>query len=222
MFRLSILAGAGVAALLAAGAAQAADLPAYEPAPAVSVSTFSWTGAYIGVQAGYSWGDADFRALGAKLSTSPDGFVVGGYAGYNIQLDNSPVVFGIETDFNFADIDDKKSPFGFNAKTRTKWTGATRGRVGYAFDRFMVYAAGGVAYADRKVRVSGVDKDSKTALGWTVGGGLEYAATDNVAVRAEYRYSDFGKDNFRLAGVRVRGDYTEHRVMAGVAYKFGW
>lgn len=209
------LAGAASAALLTfATAAMAADLPAYEPAPAVAapVPSFSWTGAYVGVQAGYAWGDTNLGGV------KPKGYVVGGYAGYNFQLDNSPVVVGVETDFNYADIDDRSG----GAKSSSDWTGATRGRVGYAFDHFLVYGAGGVAYADREVRVAGVGKDSKTAIGWTAGGGLEYAATDNVLVRAEYRYTDLGSDKFKFGGATTKSDYTEHRVLAGVAYKFGW
>jgi outer membrane immunogenic protein len=211
----TFLAGAVSAAVLTlATGAYAADLPAYEPAPQVSapVPSFTWTGAYVGVQAGYSWGDTNLGRV------KPKGFVVGGYAGYNYQFDASPVVVGIETDFNFADIDDKAGI----GKATTDWNGATRARIGYAFDRFLVYGAGGVAYADREIKVAGFGKDSKTAVGWTVGGGLEYAATDNVVARAEYRYADYGKDKFSIAGASGKADYNEHRVMAGVAYKFGW
>ncbi|MBB3972353.1 outer membrane protein [Hansschlegelia beijingensis] len=214
MIRNIVLGAASVAALTFASAASAADLPAYEPAPAVAapVPSFSWTGPYIGIQGGYSWGDTNIGGI------KPKGFVVGGYAGYNYQFDNSPVVVGIETDFNYADIDDKSG----GVKAQTRWNGATRARLGYAFENFLVYGAGGIAYADRKVRVAGFGKDSKTAVGWTVGGGLEYAATDNVSVRADYRYADYGKDSFSFSGARGRADYSEHRVMAGVAYKFGW
>ncbi len=212
MIRRILLSTAAI--VLMAPAALAADLPAYEPAPEVvaPVPSFTWTGPYVGVQAGYSWGKA--------LRTSPEGFVVGGYAGYNYQFDNSPLVAGIETDFNYADIDDKKR----GRRAESSWNGATRARLGYAFDRFLVYGAAGVAYADRDVRVSGRGSDSKTALGWTVGGGVESAVTDNILVRAEYRYSDYGKDNFKLDGGRTKSSYDEHRVMAGVAYKFstGW
>ena len=209
MIRIALLGAASAGALVALVAgAQAADLPAYEPAPAVAapVPSFTWTGPYIGVQAGYAWGDTNIRGV------KPEGFIVGGYAGYNVQLDGSPVVLGVETDFNYSDVDDRRG----GVRAQSDWAGATRARVGYAFDRFLAYAAGGVAYADREVRVRGVGRDSKTALGWTVGGGLEYAATDNVSVRGEYRYTDYGSD--RLLGAKVKGD--EHRVMGGVAYKF--
>ncbi|WP_020184989.1 outer membrane protein [Methylopila sp. 73B] len=209
--RLAVAVSAAALSALATGAF-AADLPAYEPAPSIAVPSFTWTGAYVGVQAGYGFGDSNGRGI------DPDGFLVGAYAGYNYQFDNSPLVIGVETDFNYADVDDSR----FGVKLSYDWAGATRARIGYAFDRFLVYGAAGVAYADREVKVSGVGKNSKTAVGWTAGGGVEFAATDNVVARAEYRYTDYGRDTFRIAGESARVDSDEHRVMVGVAYKFGW
>lgn len=209
----NVLLGTAAAALFAS-AAVAADLPAYEPAPAVAapVPSFTWSGLYLGAQAGYGWGNTDVRGL------DPKGLIVGGFAGYNVQLDGSPVVFGVETDFNFADVDDRVA----GGKFKSDWTGATRGRVGYAFERFLVYGAAGVAYADSEVKAFG-SKDSKTVYGYTVGGGAEYAVTDNVALRGEYRYTDFGKERYSVAGTSGKIDYDEHRVMGGVSFKFsGW
>lgn len=212
MIRHVLLGVASAATLsLAVSAAQAADLPAYEPAPVVAapVPSFSWSGPYVGIQGGYAWQRA--------ANSRPDGWMVGAYLGYNVQLDNSPVVFGVETDFNFADIDSNRPARGGRLKQQSDWNGATRARLGYAFDRFLVYGAAGVAYADREVkRPNGLGKGDKTAVGWTVGGGAEYAVTDNVAARAEYRYTDYGKDS--IAG--ARSSATEHRVMGGVAVKF--
>lgn len=210
MFR-QIAFGAATAAVFAlAPVAQAADLPAYEPAPAVAApGCYDWSGPYVGAQTGYSWGHA--------LKTDAKGWMVGGYAGYNVMLDcSNPVVFGIDTDFNWTNIDDKKG----GRKASSDWNGATRGRIGYAFDRFLVYGAAGVAYSDREVRVSGNGGDSKSAVGWTVGGGVEYAVADDVTIRGEYRYNDYGHDNFDLNRGSVRSKYTDHRAMIGVAYKF--
>lgn len=213
MIRKMLLGVASAAALsLAVPAAQAADLPAYEPAPAVAaVPSFTWSGPYIGVQAGYAWG----RASNMKN----DGAMVGGYLGYNVQLDNSPIVFGVETDLNYSDADGKKSRRGFRTTLNSDYNGAVRGRVGYAFGRFLVYGAGGFAYADREFKRFG-DSDSKTAYGYTVGGGVEAAVTENVALRADYRYTDYGKDSFRVGGTTYKSSATEHRVMGGVAVKF--
>ena len=213
MIRNLLLGVASAAALaIAVPAAQAADLPAYEPAPAVvaPVPSFSWSGPYIGAQVGYGWGRAS--------NTSNDGWMVGGYLGYNVQLDGSPVVFGVETDLNWSNVDGNRGARGRAGRTRlsSDWNGATRGRIGYAFDRFLVYGAAGIAYADRELRSPGFGKDNKTAVGWTVGGGVEAAVTDNVVARAEYRYTDYGSDRFN----GLKSSATEHRIMGGIAVKF--
>jgi outer membrane immunogenic protein len=210
MFRQIALGAVSAAALaLTAPVAQAADLPAYEPAPAVSApSCYSWAGPYVGAQAGYSWGSAS--------KASPKGGIVGAFAGYNYQAPCSPLVVGIDTDFNWADIDDSRSsPRGGRTKVSSDWNGATRAKIGYAFDRFLVYGAAGIAYSDREFRRPG-NKDSKTAVGYTVGGGVEAAVTDNITVRGEYRFNDYGKDKFN----GTKSSYSDHRAMVGVAYKF--
>lgn len=206
MIRHLLLGAASAAALaLAVPAAQAADLPAYEPAPAVvAVPSFTWSGAYIGIQTGYGWGRAS--------NTNNDGWMVGGYLGYNVQVDGSPVVFGVETDLNWSDVDGRRRG---RVRLDSDWNGATRGRIGYAFDRFLVYGAAGISYADRNVRTP-FGRGDKTAVGWNVGGGVEAAVTDNVVARVEYRYTDYGSDRFG----GVKSSATEHRLMGGVAFKF--
>jgi outer membrane immunogenic protein len=214
MSRHLLLGAASAAALaLMIPAAQAADLPAYEPAPEVAAPLpgFTWSGPYVGAQTGYSWGRAS--------NTKYNGWQVGGFAGYNFQFDNSPVVVGLETDFNWADIDGNRRGGGFGTKLQSDWNGATRVRLGYAFDRILVYGAGGVAYSDREFRRFG-DKDTKTAFGWTVGGGVEAAVSDNVTIRGEYRYTDYGKDKFKVGGASYKSSYTDHKALVGVAYKF--
>lgn len=225
----------GMAVLaLGATAARAADVPAYEPAPAVQapVPSFTWTGPYVGLQAGYAWGDADNRVNGRSPGTSPDGVVAGAFAGYNHQFDNSPIVLGVEADINLSDLDARRRTAGFTGVGDTRisndssFSGAVRGRIGYAFDRFLVYGAGGLAFADHEVKARGgaSGSDDTIAVGWTVGGGVEAAITDNVTARVEYRYSDYGTDTFSVAGSRMKSDLTDNRVMLGVGYKFssGW
>lgn len=202
-------------ALLAAPSAFAADLPAYEPAPAYSAPAAStWTGGYVGAQGGYGWGRAKNR--NGVPNTKPDGALVGAYAGYDYQFDGSPVVVGIDTDLNYNLAHDRRN----GARNDLNWSGATRGKVGYAMDKVMVYGAGGVAYGEKKLRVNGAGSDSKTALGYTVGAGVEAQVADNVTTRVEYRYTDYGTDKLKLAGGSSKSDLTENRLTAGVAYKF--
>lgn len=205
---LRLLTGVASAALLAT-ISQAADLPAYEPAPAIAgpAPAFSWSGFYLGAQVGYGWGEIG--------NVKPDGVMAGAYAGYNAQLDASPLVLGVETDFNYSDADSKSGGFTFEQR----WNGSVRGRVGAAFDRFLVYGAAGFAYADTRLKGFGF-KDSNVVTGWTVGGGAEAAVTDNVALRADYRYTDYGSDRYTLNRQSIRGSLDEHRVMGGVSYRF--
>ncbi|EJF85732.1 outer membrane protein [Candidatus Bartonella washoeensis] len=116
---------------------------------------------------------------------------------------------------------------------KQKWFGATRVRVGFAVDRMMPYVAGGVAYTQlrnifekaadstskRAVNFSDLLHDEKkTMVGYTLGGGVDFAMADNVIVRAEYRYSDFGKKKF--ANEKIEMGYKTNDFRVGVAYKF--
>jgi len=218
-----IMAASAAAVVAAAPAALAADLPAYEPAPAYAAPApvSNWSGAYIGAQAGYGWGHATNKQ-GAP-NTKPDGAIVGGYAGYDHQFDGSPVVVGVETDLNYNTAHDSKANAGGRIRNDLNWSGATRARIGYAMDNVMVYGAGGVAYGEHKVKArvgAASSSDDKTAIGYTVGGGVEAKVADNVTARVDYRYNDYGTDSFKVPGGKVKSDLTENRLTAGVAYKF--
>lgn len=231
MNRLSIAAGAALLLAMGTGAAVAADaLAPVEAAPA-----FSWTGGYIGVQAGYGWGDGRSEFTNGDYGvTDPDGFLGGAYIGYNQQLANN-VVLGVEADFAWAGMNADGRNFHANgdpfpdtniATHKLDWSGAVRARLGYAFDRFLPYVAAGVAFGDVTFRDRGelsgeyVD-DSNTHVGWTIGAGAEYAFTDRITLRGEYRYSDFGSEKFP-AGVALAGTtkLETHDIRFGLAYRF--
>ncbi|AQX30735.1 outer membrane protein [Bartonella schoenbuchensis] len=113
---------------------------------------------------------------------------------------------------------------------KQKWSGATRVRIGFAVDRIVPYIAGGVAYAQlqnifsRSIETEGHEisssslSDKKIMVGYTLGGGVDFAMADNVILRAEYRYSDFGKQKF--AKDKLELDYQTNDFRVGVAYKF--
>ena len=87
----------------------------------------------------------------------------------------------------------------------------------------MPYIAGGVAFGGVKnsLNVGGSDyNNDKTLTGWTVGTGVDYAATDNVLLRLEYRYTDFGNKDFDLGNTATRGSFKTNDIRLGVAYKF--
>lgn len=217
------------------GASFAADaITTTEPAPAPLpvASAYNWSGAYIGGQIGYGWGNDkwSFQGIDYTVPAKPDGFLGGIYGGYNWQVGNG-FVLGADADFTFSgmkksgiDGDDAGTPdptYGYGSKI--DWTAALRGRLGYGADRFLPYIAGGVAFAHQNVSasLSSPFSESATRTGWTIGLGVDYAATDNLIVRAEYRYSDFGKKTFSPAGWTPFDDrLSVNDVRVGVAYKF--
>jgi outer membrane immunogenic protein len=217
MYRVRILGAGLIAFSTTVGAASAADIPqetyapppdiAYEPAPA-----FSWTGFYAGGLVGYGWGEAktdngDFDA---------DGFFGGLFAGYNLELGNNFVV-GIEVDGTYGKLEGSGGVPGTSVEN--DWNGTARARLGYAIDRFMIYGTGGVAVGRVEASEGGVS-DTNTAVGWTAGGGVETALTDNVIGRIEYRYTDLGSNSYDLGTTSPDIDLSSHSVLVGVGVKF--
>lgn len=213
----------------------AADAVVYEPVAFEEIPVgFNWTGAYIGAQVGYAWGDSYYyNEDDESANYDPDGFFGGVYVGYNHQLANN-VVLGVDADLNFSGID---SRVGYDylgeqwddhvGVSDVKYTGALRARLGYAIDRWLPYVAGGLSVAKYEFNLdhdgSG-DWDFKqedTFVGWNIGAGVEYAATDNIIVRAEYRFSDFGDYNYSDDWADDGHiDLKTHDIRLGVAYKF--
>jgi outer membrane immunogenic protein len=160
----------------------------------------------------------------------------GGHVGYNLQI--GQWVVGLEGTVDGTSVSGTRtSAGGLTMTTHADVQGSIRARLGVAFDRVLIYGTGGAAFAgitnnytDTTGAATGVagthEGISKTRTGWTVGGGLEYAVTNNWSIRAEYRYSDFGRSpDFpfsatTLGTVSFTHHLTESQVQAGVSYKF--
>ncbi len=216
-----LLSGVAALGLLAAGAASAADLPSRKgPVVApVYVPAFTWTGFYVGANAGYGWGNVN--ANGFANVGDLDGFVGGGQVGYNYQI--GQFVIGAEADFQGADLSSGDNLGLLNVKT--EWYGTVRARAGVAFDRFLVYATGGWAYGNVKTSFPGLfgpfalNSDRTHTGGFAVGGGVEYAFTNNLIGGVEYMYVDLGEKNIAtLPGNKVGTDFSV--VRARLSYKF--
>src|SRR6201989_1071916 len=126
----------------------------YSPQPPM----FSWSGFYIGANAGLSGGNFNTSDLfgtygsGDQNATSSRGFSGGGQLGYNYQFPKSNVVVGIEADFQGStlqgtyDNDQANGEAGWQDASKANWWGTARGRIGYAVGNFLPYATGGLAY----------------------------------------------------------------------------
>lgn len=233
-------AAAGILLAIAlGGSAEAADLSAPAPLEAPPAPAFSWTGLYFGGHAGYAWGDFASEPTDAYGGQKPDGWIGGGQAGFNYQFDNR-LVLGIEADASFGSLKDdiavalgdpQDGLFELGYATEIKSFGTVRARAGYAFNRFLPYATGGLGWARAEmdfsnvISVAGVPvisnsaSDKQTFTGWTLGVGLEYAVTDNITAKAEYLYTDLGSKDFDL-GTPITADLTLQTVKFGLNYKF--
>jgi outer membrane immunogenic protein len=216
----------------------AADTVPYEkPVVAVDAPEFAWSGGYVGGQVGYGWGKSHFTSRGfSPENIEPDGFAGGFYAGYNFDLGNN-IILGVDGDVTYNTMKDRYTEdFGGvldGAENELRWSGAVRGRAGYAAGRFFPYIAGGVAFGSVKnVRYfhDVVNAEyfsalqSKTLTGWTAGAGIDYAVTHNVILRLEYRYTDYGSKDFSASrgfvNFKTGNDFKTSDVRLGIGYKF--
>lgn len=218
-------------ALLLTGTAQGADLSWNGGAAATpfysSSSAFNWSGFYAGVNAGYGGGSSIREATvgGPEIEDNTGGWSAGGQVGYNMDMGGG-FIAGVEADGQWSSI-------GFDEDIGAAGTfesgidayGTLRGRAGMAFDRVMPYVTAGAAVGRGTMSTTDaanvVTSQSNTHLGWTVGAGLEAAATDNLTIKAEYLYVDLGTQTYSgLPGGSVDGTQRFSLVRAGLNYKF--
>jgi outer membrane immunogenic protein len=217
--RFSTAIGATLVAVGIATTASAADLPRhYTKAPAyVAPAGYNWTGFYVGVNAGGIWNTDN--AFG-----DASGFAGGGQLGYNWQGMGNPLVFGIEADIQGTSLKDSATIGAVSAEAKIPAFATIRGRIGYAWDRAMLYATGGIAFTDTKASVTGggvTVSDDKWGTGYTLGGGLEYAFAGPWRAKIEYLYVHADSVDLTLAGVPVStGDFNYNVIRAGLNYHF--
>lgn len=204
-------------ATFAATTAFAADLPRKSApvAPVVrALPAFTWTGFYVGVNAGYGFGQ--YTADVGRAYKKPSGFVGGGQIGYNYQVGQT--VFGVETDLSYSDIDSGGKGIAKSlASSSIDYFGTVRGRVGYAVDRFLPYLTAGYAYGGGKVTVPGA-KTEPVYHGYALGAGVEYAFTNNLTARVEGLYVDLA--DRKIFGGAVKSGAEFGVVRAGLNAKF--
>lgn len=199
-----------VAALFVAAPAYAGDMPRYgspQNNPQVYRNLFNWTGFYAGAHGGWGWGDS----TGGDLS----GYALGAQVGYNYQM-VSGLTFGAETDLTFTGMDGATAGGVFTAD----YIGTLRARIGYAFDRVLIYGTGGLAYSGGELRFAGLSND-QTHYGYALGFGIEGMVTSNVSLRLEYLYTDFGNRSYlRSATPSASIGFDASQIRAGVNYRF--
>jgi outer membrane immunogenic protein len=250
-------------ALVLAGQASAADLPIRMPvkAPVVAAVPYSWTSCYVGGHAGAGWDRTTFSdPNGETIANVGDSIGVNGrtsalggiQTGCDYQFANRWVV-GLAGDFSWTNIRgagidpffENKNGGPITLNPRTDTLASITGRVGYAWDNFLLYGKGGAAFAHNSyslhnlVQVNGVDcpagggagiicnaTGSTNRTGWTVGAGFEWAFARNWSAMVEYDHYGFGNKGVSftdpntpsLAVINIKQSVDV--VKAGINYRF--
>lgn len=208
----------------------AADLPppAYKAPPLLTpVPVFSWTGFYIGPHVGYGW--SRFSGDGGDARTAK-GFLGGVQAGYNYQI--GQFVLGVEGEYSWADVKDEEPLFGGTLTLKNDYFATAAARLGYAFDRSLIYAKVGAAWTrdkwDGDDGIGGTVTATSNRTGWMLGAGFEYAFWNNLSMKVEYDYMKFNSvsPSFTTTGsLSVSGSadvkLDTQIVKVGLNYRFG-
>lgn len=241
MKKLALYLATGFAGLVVASTAQAADLPKSVLKAAPAARSGDWTGFYVGVQAGGGWGRArqtDFSPFDTGWYNQ-SGALAGVTWGYNWQVGNT--VIGFESDAAWSNI--RGSTDGANVlngpcygvtpqcTAKLQAFGTNRLRLGYAYDRWLPFVAGGMAWG----RVHGSEGDTLAGgligsgaefhYGWTIGGGVEAMIDPHWSAKVEYLYADLRDGNSFTEGnglfsITETVGMQVHIVRAGLNYKF--
>ncbi len=235
-----------VAALLASAAtnARGADLLIGAPV-ATAGPVFSWSGCYLGGHAGAGWANKNFTdpvqlaqdsVIGPGTTTGTtttlvnlNGALVGGQIGCDYQLAPSWVagVEGAASGMNLRGSTTVALPMGFpgdqaTVTAQTSFIPSVTGRLGYAFDRLLLYGKGGVAWASDKYTINGMAtglgfgfQGLVVRTGWTAGAGAEWVFSRSWSVNLEYDYYSFGTSSVLMAD-SVNGFSGNVNVKQGV------
>ena len=202
------------------------------------VPAWNWTGFYFGGHVGYSRGQADVTLNDPSADPSLDNFrsrfgtLTGGLqVGYNYLLP-SRFLLGIEADASFPnylaadDVAWSRTRVDVDRAQKIDYMATVRGRFGYAFPQWMIYATGGVAWSlgrflESPGATDDVDKVLHLYKGWTAGVGAEVPIEGGWTAKLEYLYVSFGhQDVMFQSGVAAGSSFDVHTVRAGLNYNF--
>jgi outer membrane immunogenic protein len=212
------LAPAAIAADLGGAPARRGSLKDAAPPP---MALYSWSGLYVGGHAGYGWSDIDWSSGATTFSDNGAGWLGGGQIGINWQ--RGVLVYGVEADISSGLDQAGACPFAGTCSHEVHWLASVRGRVGVTGNgnRTLLYATGGVAWADVEYRATG--RFSDTHFGWVVGGGIEHMLTPRLSARVEYLYYAFDEATAPMGALSAGAvdlDPSFQTVRLGLNLKF--
>ncbi len=201
-----------------------------------------WSGPYIGAHGGYTMGELSSSLLRSSSNSSMhfdlDTVSGGLYGGYNFQVADHWLL-GIEVNGTYGSAEETKhydrDTVDQPVQMETDGDLALVGRVGYIHKQCLWYLSGGFAVTELEVKNTDLDsgvidpsdseEESDVLTGWTLGVGYEHMVHENVIVRLDYMYTDYGKETF-FRGSSAAGnfptevDYDESTIRVGLSWKF--
>jgi outer membrane immunogenic protein len=239
----NLLSAVAVSAVIA-GALGVCSAEAADVSPG---KTSLFDGFYIGVTGGYGTGNSEVNAKLRSDHSDPSsqlvsedgkgdlqGGMIGGLVGYDYNLGNG-IVVGALGDFSWsgldANVDVEPSHHGLSGSdytfdTNLEWLGTIRGRIGFELGDALIYGTGGLAFGgvEAELNVSGhggLGSVSGTQVGWTIGVGVNYMATEHLMLGAEYLYVDLGSDSYDFGRSGSADlDLNMNLIRGTISYKF--
>lgn len=248
---LRLCTGALIITLMVVVRARGADSGLAVPVKGPTIADYDWTGPYVGAHIGYAtgssrWSGAPAGASSPSLTGSLDfykgfdffkgtgSFSGGLQAGYTYMLP-SRLALGVEGDVSFpnlirgAQTISSASIGQASYGEMVAYSGTARGRIGYAFNKWLIYGTSGLAWSYDQFTllgssaVPGTAESSLSRIGWTIGAGVEVLLAPKWTARLEYLFTDFGTASVRfpVGAQRVDADLALHEVRLGLNYRLG-
>ena len=217
------------------------------PAPATGGQTgmatpyYNWTGFYVGVNLGGSWGnttakeyDAFTHDQTARLNYSSSGVFGGVNFGYNFSPWNNNIVVGAAFDVMGGSDRARKSWGDFYIGSNLNFMATGQARVGVAIDQALIYVQGGLAIGNQQAQLYfGGDRTNtgRFSTGWTVGAGIEYALPPSltlggrpVSLYGDYRHIGWGTIHVDRPAAEPESNYSMSRnlnmIVVGARIRF--
>lgn len=193
--------------------------PVMGQASSFEATSFTWTGAFVGINAGYGRGSSDWDFTGGgSNSHTIDGGLIGLQVGYNAQL-ASGLVAGIELSTEATNVGGKSGCSGSTCKNSVDSLTDISGRLGVNRGGSLLFGKAGVAYENMHHSITGND-DKGGALGYVVGAGMEFLIDTRLSTKIEYDYYHFGSNSATLGTTHIDDSNTVSVLKAGFNLHF--
>lgn len=193
--------------------------------PSEALTAYNWTGFYVGINGGGIRGQSSWTSNDPVTGFTTGNFdlwggLFGATAGYNLHNMGS-IVLGEEVDLGWTKLHGSTSNLCMpDCETVSTFLGTARLRLGYAFDRYLPYLTGGIAFGDINARFAGAPfgTDGTIRGGLVLGGGVELVVIGPVSAKFEYLHVQFGSWDCYTAcgGGPISVKLEENIVRAGV------